>query len=77
MGPETTAAVTTVAHVVVQRRVLMRQIKTSEEQDVYSKWRKVLIWASRPGAVKKVKRRTHKRERREAKAELRSMEMDN
>lgn len=55
----------------------MRQIKTSEEQDVYSKWRKVLIWASRPGAVKKVKRRTHKRERREAKAELRSMEMDN
>lgn len=63
--------------VVTQEETGMRQIKNSEEQDVYTGWRKVLIWASRPGAIKKVKRRTHKRERREAKAELRSMEVDN
>lgn len=67
-----------VAHAVVQKGILVRQIKSGEEQDVYSKWRKVLIWASRPGAVKKVKRRTHKRERREAKAEIRKVwETDN
>lgn len=46
---------------------MKRIIKTWEEQDVYTKWRKLLIWTSRPGAVKSVKRRTHKRERREAK----------
>ena len=43
-----------------------RIIKTGDEQDVYTGWRKYLYWTARPGAVKKVKRRTHKRERREA-----------
>ena len=43
-----------------------RIIKGWDEEDVYTGWRKYLAWTSRPGAVKKVKRRTHKRERREA-----------
>lgn len=47
-----------------------RQIKHYEEQDVYTGWRKFLIWTSRPGMTKRVKRRTHKRERREAKREI-------
>jgi hypothetical protein len=41
--------------------------KTADEQEAYSHWgRKYLAWLSRPGAVKKVKRSTHKRERRES-----------
>lgn len=47
-----------------------RRILHEEEHDVYTKWRKLLYWTQRPGAVKKVKRRTHKRERREAKFEI-------
>lgn len=49
---------------------MTRKIRPGEEQDVYTKFRKYLIWASRPGKVKKVKRRTHKRERQEAKREI-------
>ena len=52
----------------------MRAIKSSDEQDVYSKWRRLLCWTQRAGAVKKVKRRTHKRERREAKVDIRNQE---
>lgn len=40
------------------------------EQDVYTKWRYVLCWTSRPGATKKVKKLTHRRERREGKKEI-------
>ena len=50
----------------------MRAIKSSEEQDVYTRWRRLLCWTQRAGAVKKVKRRTHKRERREAKVDIRN-----
>ena len=46
---------------------MKRIMKSGEEYDVYTKWRKVLIWTKRPGAIKRVKRRTHKRERRESK----------
>ena len=46
---------------------MKRIIKGWDEQDVYTGWRKYLVWTSRAGAVKAVKRRTHKRERREAK----------
>lgn len=49
---------------------MTRRIVNGEEQDVYTGWRKYLAWTSRPGAVKKVKRRTHKRERREARATI-------
>ena len=44
-----------------------RFIKDGDEQDAYSKWRKIYIYLSRPGAVKKIKKSTHRRERREAK----------
>lgn len=44
-----------------------RIIKNADEQDAYTKWRKLYIYLSRAGAVKKIKKRTHKRERREGK----------
>ena len=47
---------------------MKRIIKGGDEQEVYTGWRKILAWTDRAGAVKKIKRRTHKRERREAKA---------
>ena len=48
-----------------------RVIKTADEQDAYTGWRRVLIYMSRPGVVKSIKRRTHKRERREGMQEIR------
>lgn len=50
---------------------MSRQIKGWMEQDAYTGWRKYLCYMQRAGAVKKVKRHTHKRERREAKREIR------
>lgn len=50
---------------------MARQIVSGDEQDAYTGWRKVLIYLSRPGVVKKIKRRTHKRERRVAKESIR------
>jgi len=49
-----------------------RPIKGWDEQDVYTGWRKVYCWTKRAGAVKDVKRRTHRRERRTAKTKLRA-----
>jgi len=46
-----------------------RRAINGDEQDVYSRWRKVMKWTQRAGAVKAVKRRTHKRERQEWKRE--------
>jgi len=51
---------------------MSRQIKNADEQDAYTKWRKYLCSMSRAGAVKKIKRRTHKRERQESKLTIRS-----
>jgi hypothetical protein len=45
---------------------MKRIIKTAEEQDAYTSWRKVCVYLTRAGAVKAIKKRTHKRERREA-----------
>lgn len=50
--------------------MIKRIIKTGDEQDVYTRARKFIIALKRPGVVKKTKRRTHKRERREAKIEI-------
>jgi hypothetical protein len=50
---------------------IKRRIRTAEEQDVYTRWRQLLIWTGRAGAVKKVKKRTHRRERIEGKKEIR------
>lgn len=47
-----------------------RYPKDGDEQDCYTGWRKVIKWTQRAGAVKAVKRRTHKRERQEWKKDL-------
>lgn len=48
--------------------IMKRIIKDGDEQDAYSHWgRKYLVYLGRAGVVKKIKKRTHKRERREAK----------
>lgn len=41
------------------------------EEDVYTAWRRWYCYAKRAGAVKAIKVRTHHRERREARAEIR------
>lgn len=48
-----------------------RRFVTSEEYDAYTGWRKLFGYMRRPGVVKAIKRRTHKRERREGRAEAR------
>ena len=48
----------------------MRPIKTASEQDTYTRWRHVLAYLDRPGVIKRIKRATHKRERQEAKQEI-------
>lgn len=45
-----------------------RRVTTWEEQDAYTGWRRYLHW--RPGQIAVIKRRTHKRERREAQARI-------
>lgn len=55
-----------------RRPAMGRQaIVTWAEEDAYTPWRKVLCYLQRPGAVKVIKRGTHRRVRREAKAEIR------
>ena len=51
-----------------------RRIVTWDEQDAYTSWRKLYCYLQRPGAVKAIKRRTHRRERREGKAEIREQQ---
>jgi len=46
-------------------KAMKRLIKTGDEQDAYTKWRNMFIWRS--GEIKKIKKRTHRRERRENK----------
>ena len=46
---------------------MKRIIKNADEQDAYTLARKFYCYLARPGIVKKIKRRTHKRERREKK----------
>ena len=41
--------------------------------DVFSRWRKVMCYMSRPGVCKRVKRGYNKRVRRAAKMELRDV----
>lgn len=52
---------------------MKRRIKSDGEQDAYTDWRHVLSYLRRPGIVKKIKRTTHKRERRQAADELTRM----
>ncbi|GAA4175908.1 hypothetical protein GCM10022287_22210 [Gryllotalpicola koreensis] len=53
---------------------MKRRRVNADEQDAYGPWRKLLCYLDRPGVVKKIKRRTHKRERQEAKREMREAE---
>ena len=50
---------------------MSRRIVNADEQDAYTKWRNFLCYTQRAGVVKSIKRRTHRRERREAKQALR------
>lgn len=56
---------------VARRSMGRRRAVNGEEADAYSKWRHVLCYLSRPGAVRQIKKRTHKRERQEARAAIR------
>jgi hypothetical protein len=51
-----------------------RWIRTFDEEDAYTGWRKAYHW--RPGVLHAIKRRTHKRERREGRAEARAEARD-
>jgi hypothetical protein len=51
-----------------------RAIVSWDEGDAYTPWRKVYCYLQKAGAVKYIKRKTHRRERREAKREIRSAE---
>ncbi len=53
-----------------------RPVTTGEEQDAFTGWRHLLVYMGRPGVVKTVKRRYHKKERRWAKAEIRALRSD-
>lgn len=46
-----------------------RRTTNGDERDAYSRWRHVFNW--RAGDIKAIKRRTHKRERQNWKADLR------
>lgn len=45
-------------------------IKSGDEYDVVSGWRKVMKWCDKPGVKKEVRKRLSKRARRESKDEL-------
>jgi len=45
----------------------------ASEYDAYTAWRHLLIYTGRAGVVKRIKRATHKRERREARDETRDI----
>lgn len=51
-----------------------RAVKSNGEQDVHTPWRRLLCYTQRAGATAKIKRTTRRRERREARAELRREE---
>jgi len=50
--------------------MIRRRAVHGEEADAYGRWRNYICYLQRPGAVKAIKRRTHKRERREGKQEV-------
>lgn len=45
---------------------MKRIIKSGDEQDVHTGWRRLYCYTQRAGVTKRVKRRTNRRERREA-----------
>ena len=55
---------------------MARRIRDGDEQDAYTSWRRAYSYLQRAGAVKAIKRRTHKRERREGRADARERRRD-
>lgn len=51
---------------------MARAVRSYEEQSAYTGWRKVMFWQR--GELSKIKRRTHKRERREGIADIRGQQ---
>jgi hypothetical protein len=51
---------------------MARVVKSFDEQDVFTSWRRVYCWTQRAGACKRVKRRANRRGRREARAAIRA-----
>ena len=49
-----------------------RAIVSWDEDDAYTSWRHVYCYLAKAGAVKFIKRKTHRRERREAKLAIRN-----
>lgn len=45
-------------------------LHNADEQDAYTPWRYLLCYMYRPSVIKRIKRRTHKRARQQAKAEI-------
>lgn len=48
-----------------------RRIVGWDEQDAYTPWRRVYCYLSKPGAVAYIKRKTHRRDRHEARDRIR------
>lgn len=48
-----------------------RRIVSSEELDIHTGWRRYLCYLRHKGVLRKAKRRSNKRERRDAKQEIR------
>lgn len=53
---------------------MKRRILGPREQDVHGRWRRRYCWTQKAGAVKKIKRRVNRRERREGRTEARGDE---
>lgn len=49
-----------------------RAIVSWDEEDAYTSWRHFYCCLARAGAVKRIKRTTHRRERRESKRAIRN-----
>jgi hypothetical protein len=47
---------------------------TGDEQDAFTRWRRLYLYLQRPGAVKAVKRRANRRDRLAARTRIRSGE---
>ena len=52
-----------------------RIIKNADEEDAFTRWRHFYIYLSRPGVTSSIKRRARRRERHEAKQEIRKEEL--
>ncbi len=49
---------------------MKRRIKSADEQDVFTGWRRLYSYTQRAGVCHKVKRRARRRERHEARREI-------